>query len=293
MPTNNYNLPTISGDEVVDIVGDMNALANATDAALKKVEDGGLDPYVLPTASRTVKGGILVGDGLSITSAGVLSTTSQGGGGTGTIPIATSVTLGGIKVGSGLTITTDGTLSVPASSGVADGAVTSAKIASGAVTADKIGANAVTTVKIDSGAVTGEKIADGSVTTGKLDASIQDAISKASDALTEASAKQWTSQQLYSSNNVNVVHAYNKALNLAYVKIYLNGYAPSSTRLNIGTIPSGSRPGRDQFQFIWYGTAEGCVRAEIVASTGTITLVTDNTAGAPYGGCTIMYPIGM
>lgn len=35
MSTANYNLPTISGEEVIDIVGDMNALANATDAALK------------------------------------------------------------------------------------------------------------------------------------------------------------------------------------------------------------------------------------------------------------------
>ena len=69
MPTANYNLPTISGEEAVNIVGDMNALANATDAALKKVSDEYLEPYTLPTASRTVKGGVIVGAGLSLSAA--------------------------------------------------------------------------------------------------------------------------------------------------------------------------------------------------------------------------------
>ena len=109
MSTANYSLPTISGEEVIDIVGDMNALANATDAALKKVEQGGLDPYMLPTATRTVKGGVIVGDGLSITPGGVLSTVSQGGGGgSATLPVATSVTLGGVKIGAaGVVLTAD------------------------------------------------------------------------------------------------------------------------------------------------------------------------------------------
>ena len=180
MPTNNYNLPTISGEEVIDIVGDMNALANATDAALKKVEQGGLDPYVLPTATRTVKGGVIVGDGLSITQGGVLSTVSQGGGGgTATPPVATSVTLGGVKIGSGITVTPDGTISVPASSSIEDGAVTSSKLASGAVTADKLSASAVTSVKIDNGAVTEGKIADGAVTSSKLSSDVSEDISNA------------------------------------------------------------------------------------------------------------------
>lgn len=180
MPTANYSLPTISGEEVIDIVGDMNALANATDAALKKVEQGGLDPYVLPTATRTVKGGVIVGDGLSITSGGVLSTVSQGGGGgSATLPVATSVTLGGVKIGSGITVTPDGTISVPASSSIEDGAVTSSKLASGAVTADKLSASAVTSVKIDNGAVTEGKIANGAVTSSKLSSDVSEDISNA------------------------------------------------------------------------------------------------------------------
>ena len=282
MPTNNYNLPTISGDEVVDIVGDMNALANATDAALKKVEDGGLDPYVLPTASRTVKGGILVGDGLSITSAGVLSATSQGGGSTGTIPIATSVTLGGIKVGSGLTITTDGTLSVPASSGIADGAVTSAKIASGAVTADKI----------DTGAVTSEKISSSAITQDKLESSLQSAISDAQNALSESSAKDWNTTTV-KTGTITTLVAYNTHLNLAYVKVYLGGASLSSQRISAGTIPSGYRPGRLQYGYITYSATTGNVSLEITSS-GEVTVLSETAGGNNmYGGCTIVYPIGM
>lgn len=224
MPTNNYNLPTISGDEVVDIVGDMNALANATDAALKQVEDGGLDPYVLPTASRTVKGGILVGDGLSITSAGVLSATSQGGGGTGTIPIATSVTLGGIKVGSGLTITTDGTLSVPASSGIEDNAVTTAKISNGAVTADKI--------------------ANGAVTSGKLATDLNNDIQKAKSDAENA----YTAAQQFSATPTVVgtkttsdgsveVYGWGKVVTVIIGDVHVQG-----TKTKVGQVNSGWKP---------------------------------------------------
>lgn len=292
MATANYNLPTISGEEVIDIVGDMNALANATDAALKKVEQGGLDPYVLPTATRTAKGGVIVGDGLSITPGGVLSTVSQGGGGTATLPVATSVTLGGVKIGAGITVTPDGIISVPASSGVADGAVTSAKIASGAVTSDKLATSAVTTNKIDTGAVTSEKIADGSISSSKLDVATQEAVTKASDALTVTAAAQWTSQNLYNTGGLTTVLAYNSSLNLAYVKVYLDNYSPTSTRVSIGTVPVGKRPGRNQYQLIWYDTSAGCVRVE-VSTSGAVTLQTDGTGGALYSGATIMYPIGM
>lgn len=280
MPTANYNLPTISGEEAVNIVGDMNALANATDAALKKVSDEYLEPYKLPTASRTVKGGVIVGDGLYISKAGVLSTVGDGP--ELAIPVATPSSLGGIIVGDGLAIDKEGVLSTIERS-LADGSVSTSKLANGAVTSEKLGDSSVTAAKI----------ADGSVTRTKLDASTQDAIAKIGNALTTDSAKAWVLQQIYSSNNVIVVHASNQALNLAYVKIYLDAYAATSTRFSVGTVPPEGRPGRNQYQFIARDATAGNVRIEVIADSGAVSLLTDATGGTVYGGATLMYPIGM
>lgn len=280
MPTANYNLPTISGDEAVNIVGDMNALANATDAALKKVSDEYLEPYELPTASRTVKGGVIVGDGLYISKAGVLSTVGDGP--ELAIPVATPSSLGGVIVGDGLAIDKDGVLSTIERS-LADGSVSTSKLANGAVTSEKLGDSSVTAAKI----------ADGSVTRAKLDASTQDAIAKIGNALTTDSAKAWVLQQIYSSNNVTVVHASNQALNLAYVKIYLNAYSATSTRFSVGTVPTEGRPGRNQYQYITRDATAGNVSIEVIAASGAVSLLTDATGGNMYGGATIMYPIGM
>lgn len=270
MPTANYNLPTISGEEAVNIVGDMNALANATDAALKKVSDEYLEPYKLPTASRTVKGGVIVGDGLYISKAGVLSTVGDGP--ELAIPVATPSSLGGVIVGDGLAIDKDGVLSTIERS-LADGSVSTSKLGDSSVTA--------------------AKIADGSVTRTKLDASTQDAIAKIGNALTTDSAKAWVLQQIYSSNNVIVVHASNQALNLAYVKIYLDAYAATSTRFSVGTVPTEGRPGRNQYQYITHDATAGNVSIEVIAASGAISLLTDATGGTMYGGATLMYPIGM
>lgn len=280
MPTANYNLPTISGEEAVNIVGDMNALANATDAALKKVSDEYLEPYELPTASRTVKGGVIVGDGLYISKAGVLSTVGDGP--EPTVPAATPSSLGGVIVGDGLAIDKDGVLSTIERS-LADGSVSTSKLANGAVTSEKLGDSSVTAAKI----------ADGSVTRTKLDASTQDAIAKIGNALTTDSAKAWVLQQIYSSNNVIVVHASNQALNLAYVKIYLDAYAATSTRFSVGTLPPEGRPGRNQYQYITNDATAGNARIEVIAASGAISLLTDATGGTMYGGATLMYPIGM
>lgn len=280
MPTANYNLPTISGEEAVNIVGDMNALANATDAALKKVSDEYLEPYELPTASRTVKGGVIVGDGLYISKAGVLSTVGDGP--EPAIPVATPSSLGGVIVGDGLAIDKDGVLSTIERS-LADGSVSTSKLANGAVTSEKLGDSSVTAAKI----------ADGSVTRTKLDASTQDAIAKIGNALTTDSAKAWVLQQIYSSNHVIVVHASNQALNLAYVKIYLDSYAATSTRFGVGTVPPEGRPGRNQYQHITCDATAGNVRIEVIAASGAISLLTDAPGGTMYGGATLMYPIGM
>lgn len=280
MPTANYNLPTIGGEEAVNIVGDMNALANAADAALKKVSDEYLEPYSLPTASRTVKGGVIVGDGLYISKAGVLSTVGDGP--ELAIPPATSSSIGGVIVGDGLAIGKDGVLSAIERS-LADGSVSASKLANGAVTSEKLG----------DGSVTAAKIADGSVTRTKLDASTQDAIAKIGNALTTDSAKAWVLTQIYSSNNVIVVHASNQALNLAYVKIYLDAYAATSTRFSVGTVPPEGRPGRNQYQLITRDAVAGNVSIEVMAPSGAISLLADAAGGTVYGGATLMYPIGM
>lgn len=280
MPTANYNLPTISGEEAVNIVGDINALANAADAALKKVSDEYLEPYTLPTASRTVKGGVIVGDGLYISKAGVLTTVGDVP--EPAIPVATSSSIGGVIVGDGLAIDKDGVLSTIERS-LADGSVSTPKLANGAVTSEKLGDSSVTAAKI----------ADGSVTRTKLDASTQDAIAKIGNALTTDSAKAWVLKQIYSSNNVIVVHASNQALNLAYVKIYLDAYAATSTRLSVGTVPPEGRPGRNQYQYITQDATAGNVVIEVIAASGAISLLTDATGGTLYGGATLMYPIGM
>ena len=77
------------------------------EAATKKYVDakfagGG---YVLPIATGTALGGVMIGTGLAITAAGVLSAAAT------PLTPATAAVLGGIKVGTGLSVTADGTLS--------------------------------------------------------------------------------------------------------------------------------------------------------------------------------------
>lgn len=62
--------------------------------------------YILPTATTTTLGGIIVGDRLSIDSTGKLVATY-----TYTLPTASSTVLGGVKTGSNIT-NTDGTISI-------------------------------------------------------------------------------------------------------------------------------------------------------------------------------------
>lgn len=58
------------------------------------------------------------------------------------------------------------------SDSIADGSVTTVKLASSAVTSAKIASGAVTTGKINDGAVTNAKIADGAVTAAKVDSTV-------------------------------------------------------------------------------------------------------------------------
>lgn len=63
--------------------------------------------YVLPKATTSVLGGVIVGDNLTVDSSGKISAIQ----GSYTLPIASASTLGGVRVGTNLSINTDGTLS--------------------------------------------------------------------------------------------------------------------------------------------------------------------------------------
>lgn len=71
---------------------------------------GGGSSYILPTASANTKGGIKVGDGLTMDGE-VLKNTNP------TLPTASADTLGGVKVGSGLSINENGVLSASGGGG--------------------------------------------------------------------------------------------------------------------------------------------------------------------------------
>lgn len=76
---------------------------------------GGGDPYVLPTASSSVLGGIKVGSNLSIDENGVLSGSAPTP--PYSLPTASDSVLGGIKVGSNLNIDENGVLSASGGGG--------------------------------------------------------------------------------------------------------------------------------------------------------------------------------
>lgn len=83
-------------------------------AAVNELIDGG--SYSLPTASADVKGGIKVGDGLTMDGE-VLKNTNPTPATPYTLPIASANTLGGIKVGNNLSIDQNGVLSASGGGG--------------------------------------------------------------------------------------------------------------------------------------------------------------------------------
>lgn len=110
MATTNYGFPTISAEDSINGVSAVNGLANAIDAALKTVDDkaSGGETYVLPPATASSLGGIIVGNGLSVSSSGKLDATVT----PYVLPAATTSTLGGVKVGTGLAVDASGVVSV-------------------------------------------------------------------------------------------------------------------------------------------------------------------------------------
>jgi hypothetical protein len=64
---------------------------------------GDTGTYVLPTASTSSLGGVIIGSGINVTG-GVISVNTS-------VPVATTSSIGGVKPGSGISITDDGTIS--------------------------------------------------------------------------------------------------------------------------------------------------------------------------------------
>lgn len=77
---------------------------------------GGGSSYTLPTASANVKGGVKIGEGLSM-DGDVLNNTNPTPATPYTLPTASDDTLGGVKVGSGLAIDENGVLSTSGGGG--------------------------------------------------------------------------------------------------------------------------------------------------------------------------------
>lgn len=70
------------------------------------IVQAGADGYVLPPATTSTLGGVIVGDGLSVTADGVLSVLKQ------EIPVATADKTGVVKPGKGVSVSADGTMNV-------------------------------------------------------------------------------------------------------------------------------------------------------------------------------------
>ena len=68
MATTNYQFPTITSEDTINGVTAINGLAEAVDTALKKVDDkaSGGEAYVLPPATTSTLGGVIVGDNLTV-----------------------------------------------------------------------------------------------------------------------------------------------------------------------------------------------------------------------------------
>lgn len=111
MATNNYQFPTITAEDTINGVSAINNLATAVDTALKTVDDkaSGGEAYVLPPATTSTLGGVIIGDNLSVDGSGRVSAKA---GQTYVLPAATTSALGGVIVGTGLSVDGSGNLSV-------------------------------------------------------------------------------------------------------------------------------------------------------------------------------------
>ena len=98
--------------------------------------------YSLPAATTTVKGGVIVGTGLSVNSSGTLS-----------LATATTGTIGGIRLGNGVTTTTGGVVTIQSATASQNGLMTSTQASKLAGIATGAEVNAISTVKVNNTAL--------------------------------------------------------------------------------------------------------------------------------------------
>lgn len=142
--TLNFDIPLIDPAAPFDGANDINKMANKIDESLETVKVLGQDAtFVLEPATPIKLGGVRIGNGVSVAPDGTISTKVE----PYVLPPASQTTLGGVKVpeGSGFELDADGTLSiVDASVKLPAGSVGTDQLADGAVTTAKIAANTVT-----------------------------------------------------------------------------------------------------------------------------------------------------
>lgn len=151
MGTPNYDFPLIDPTARFDGANDINKLADAIDSKMKQVEVLGRDAqFTLEPATATRLGGVRIGANVNVSADGTISTDTD----PYVLPPASNTTLGGVIVpsDSGINLTPEGQISIdddsvklPAGSvGTAqlqNNAVSNLKIANEAVTYEKLSAS--------------------------------------------------------------------------------------------------------------------------------------------------------
>ena len=149
MSTTNYKLPVIDPASTLSVPDSVNALATSTDNVLhgEELDIKSKTKYVLPPATKTSRGGVIVGSGFKSYANGLVTLATP----PYTLPAATSNTLGGVKTGANIN-NTNGSIAI-GNGAFSSTAITTAKLKDGGVGTNDISTGALEAGKIDSAAL--------------------------------------------------------------------------------------------------------------------------------------------